>query len=245
MDFGHHFDRSVVDLNFFRDWEARREARAARPDGRPRFVTLSREFGCQGQEIAAELMTRLLDRSPSSWTLVTRDMLEQMAASADCPSRMVEQVAEDRWSFADWFADALVPGYLQSSSSKVFERLKRLILNLADTGNVVFLEGGAQVVTARLDPRKFHGLHFRLVAPHAWRVHQVAEYKKIARDEAQIVVQDKSHRRDQFIRDFTGVSPDDPHLYHVIYNNARLSPAAIVDGIVATMQAEGLLNPEA
>ncbi len=243
MDFGHHFDGSVIDLNFFRDWEARRnEARAAGKEHRTQFITLSREFGCQGQEVAVDLMSRLMERSSTPWTLVTRDMLDQMAASEECPVALVEKVAEDRWNFHDWFADALVPGYLRSSSSKVYTRLKTLILNLADTGDVVFLEGGAQVVTSRLDPKKFHGLHFRLVAPHSWRVHKVAANNKIDLAEAEIVVQDNSHLRDQFIRDFTGISPDDPHLYHTIYNNARLAPESIVDGIIATLEADGVFT---
>lgn len=234
---------SALDLSYYRDWVAKREgAREKDKTKRTFFVTISREYGCEGYEVATKLIDRLNKRSDKGWSLFTHKNLEEMAASDEMDADMVHAVTEMRWSFKDWFVDALVPKYLKSPSSKVFEKIKNLTLNLADKGNCVFLGGGAQVVTHRLDPKKFLGIHIRIGAAHAWRVNHIESISNFPREEAEKTLEIHQDARNEFIEDFTGLDASDPALYHVIFNNAKNGPDVMVDMIEKYLELNGVFD---
>ncbi len=232
-----HVNEAVLDLTFYRDWVAKREQeRKKDKTKRTLFVTISRDFGCEGYDVATALQKRINERSGSSWSLFTRKMLEEMAASPDIDASMVENVAKERWSFKDWFVDALVPSYLQSESTKVYSRMRTLILNLADKGNCVILGAGSQIVTHRLDPKKFLGLHFRVSASFTWRLNRISTLHGINKTEAESLLLSNQNARDRFISDFTGLNADDPSMYHLIFNNAKHTPDEMVELIIKHLE---------
>ncbi len=219
-----------LDLSFYRDWVSKREKeRDANTHRATHFVTLSREFGCLGYDVATGIVARIEKETGQKWNLFTRAMIEEMAASEEFDKENVREIAETRWSFKDWFVDALVPSYLKSQQTKVFERMRNITLNLADKGNCVILGGGAQIITHKLDPKKFDGLHLRVTASYEWRVHRMAEFAKCDRSEAEHLVRAKQAGRDQFIHDFTGLSSSDPSLYHLIFNNGKNDLDTMID----------------
>jgi len=221
-----HFKEEVLDLNFYRDWVAKRErALDKEKPSRTYFVTISREYGCDGFDFAKKLINSINKQSATPWSLFTHKMLEEMVASSEHQEvELVREVSEKRWSFGDWFVDALVPRYLQSQSSHVFEGMRNVILNLVDKGNVVILGSGAQIITHMLDPKKFYGVHARVVASHAWRLNRIEALFDLNRVEAENLLHAKERARAQFVRDFTGLDSADLSLYNMIFNNARNNP---------------------
>jgi len=235
---------TVIDLNFFRDWLAKR-ARARAKEGKKKpayFVTISREFGCVGYEFAETLTEKLSEATGTPWSLFTRSMIEEMAAMENLGPEMVHEVSEKRWTFKDWFVDALVPDYLQSHSSRVFEKMKTFILNLANNGNCVILGAGSQIITQRLDPKKFYGVHVRIVASREWRLRRIEELYKLGRDDAEKMLRERQDSRDRFIRDFTGRNAADPALYHIIFNNARNAPETMASMLVVYLRDIGAMD---
>ncbi|MGK7345098.1 MAG: AAA family ATPase [Candidatus Nitrospinota bacterium M3_3B_026] len=233
-----HFEEAVLDLNFYRDWVARREAALEKEKPkRTYFVTISREYGCEGYEAADKLVKKINERSTEPWTLFTHRMMEQMVADSESETvEMVREVSEKRWKFRDWFVDALVPRYLQSPSSHVFEGMRNVILNLADKGNCVILGSGGQVITHMLDPKKFMGIHIRVVASHSWRLRRVEELFKLNRVEAENLLRARQSARSRFVADFTGMDSSDPSLYHLVFNNARNNTDMMSDIILRYLE---------
>ncbi len=156
-----HFDGAVLDMKFYRDWVAKRKQDIdGDKDKKTFFITVSREYGCEGYDLAAGLVEKI----GSDWSLFTHKTIDEIIASKENEAvETVRAVSEQRWSFKDWFVDALVPKYLQSMSSKVFESERNAIFNLVEKGNCVILGAGAQAITHLLDPRKFCGIHIRIV----------------------------------------------------------------------------------
>ncbi len=133
-----HFQDAVLDLKFYRDWVAKRK-KALEKDKKQRtfFVTISREFGCEGYDLAGKLVQKINKCQESPWSLFTHNMIEEMIADKEHEAvELVRDISENRWSFKDWFIDALVPDYLQSQSSHIFEGMKNVILNLTDKGTL-------------------------------------------------------------------------------------------------------------
>lgn len=236
-----HFKEAVLDLNFYRDWVAKRKAALEkRKDQRTFFVTVSRDFGCEGYETARKITEKISELSETPWSLFTHTMIEEMVASQGQETvEMVRDVSEKRWKFKDWFVDALVPDYLQSESTHVFEGMRNVILNLADKGNCVILGAGSQVITHWLDPKKFMGVHIRVVASKSWRVNRVEHLFNASREEAEKILKQRQDARTRFLMDFTGLNSDDLSLYHMALNNARVEPDAIASLAVECLKLNG------
>ena len=235
-----HFPEEVIDLNFYRDWIARRKKeRDFDKKKRTVFITISRDYGCQGWELALALMDQLNKRSPAGWSLFSRKMIEQIVSDEQLDPEMVHEISEKKWSYKDWFVDSLVPAYLQSDSSHVFRKMRNFILNLADKGHCVVLGAGAQVITHRLDPEKFFGVHIRVTAPEIWKIRRIEEVFKLNRGEAEKKLQDHQDTRDKFIADFTGYDSADPALYTMVFNNARCNPDVMAEMICHYLASQG------
>lgn len=236
-----HFQESVLDINFYRDWVAKRKAALEKKkDTRTFFVTISREFGCEGYGLAEKVTKKISEQASSPWSLFTHKMIDEMVAGVEEETvEMVRDVSEKRWSSKDWFIDALVPKYLQSHSSHVFEGMKNVILNLADKGNCVILGAGSQIITHRLDPKKFQGIHIRVVASRSWRVKRLMRLFDITMDKAENMLRAKQDARAQFIKDFTGMEAADPSLYNIIFNNVQNSHDQMASIIVELLKLNG------
>ncbi len=65
-----------------------------------------------GYDVATGIVARIEKETGQKWSLFTRKMIEEMA-SEEFDKENVREIAETRWSFKDWFVDALVPSYLK------------------------------------------------------------------------------------------------------------------------------------
>jgi cytidylate kinase len=235
-----HAKDASLDLSFYRDWVAKREeARTKHKDRATSFATISREFGCLGFDVATSLIDKIEERTGARWSLFTRSIIEDMAASPEFDSEDIHEVSERRWSFKDWFVDALVPNYMRSQSTQVYERMRNIILNMADKGHCVILGAGSQIITHRLDPKKFDGVHIRVAATYDWRVHRLEGLYNVDRNEAENLVRARQSSRDRFIADFTSMDAADPSLYHLQFNNAKNDTETMAEIIYRYLELRG------
>ncbi|MDH5510958.1 MAG: cytidylate kinase-like family protein [Nitrospinota bacterium] len=240
---GSHFPEEVIDLKFFRDWIAKRKKEQDfGAKKKTFFVTISRDYGCEGWELAQKVMERLEKEAPGQWNLFTRQMIEQIVADEELDQEMVHEISEHKWTFKDWFVDALVPTYLESHSSHVFRKMKNFILNMADKGHCVILGAGAQVITHQLDPEKFYGVHIRITAPHVWKLRRVERVFKLSREDAERKIEDNQDTRDKFMADFTGYDSRESALYTMVLNNAHCTVDTMATVIVHYLKLQKVLG---
>lgn len=239
-----HFKEAVLDFNFYRNWVAGRKQELEKDKTQKTFfVTVSREFGCEGYDLATRLVEKINEQTKSPWSIFTHKTIEDIiAGDTDEAAEMVREVSETRWSFKDWFIDALVPKYLQSQSTKVFEGMRNLILNFADKGHCVILGAGAQAITHNLDPNKFTGIHVRIVAPESWRLRRLKQIHALSREEAEKELKEKENARNNFIQDFTGMDAHDVGLYNITFNNARNSVDMMADTVLEYLRKSGAFD---
>lgn len=185
------------------------------------FITLSREYGCDGFPTASKLAELINKKYTSKWLVFSHQMLEKLAEDEKLGAGLIDQVSEKRYSFINWFIDGLVPDYLQSIQSQVFQRLRNLMLNLAEKGNCIIIGGGSQIILNDLDPDKFSGTHVRIYASYPWRLKSVMDKQHLSRDAAEEQIKSKQDARNKFVEDFTGKSSTDPLLYNMMLNNDK------------------------
>jgi len=228
------------DVEQYHQWLKERE-KAVEKEQSSRFVTISREYGCDGYPVAGQLCDLLNERTPESpWHIFTHPILEKIISDEKLGLEMVDRITETRYSFAKWFFDGIVPDFIKSPQLQVFQRLKNLILNLSAKGNCILVGGGAQVLTHRFHSTIFQGTHIRLIGSHEFRVKNVMKKFGLNRGDAENQIEKKQFAREKFIKDFTDHSSYDNAFYHLVINNEWLTPKTIAKLVFQLMEMNGI-----
>jgi cytidylate kinase len=180
-------------------------------------ITISRQLGSQGDELAVQVAQRL------GWRLVGRNLINQAAVAAGVPHMALADIDELgllslRPSRKEW----------QAYQSQV----ERIIAEWGDQGNVVIVgRGGQMVLRTRPDV-----LHVRVVAPFEMRVIWLQQEKHLSAPAAQASLEASAKARTRYLRRGYGVQVDDPSLYHLVVNTGLLSLPQAVNVVLQTLQ---------
>ncbi|HEX6551535.1 MAG TPA: cytidylate kinase-like family protein [Ktedonobacteraceae bacterium] len=215
-------------------------------------VTISREYGSGGGEIAARLARKL------GWQLIDHAIIVQASRELGVyetdVARHDEEYVEGTLSrilnrIRNLSAGgAFIPaasGALPTSGAPLAspppsaanerayqEAMQQVVRAAAETGHVVIVGRGGQFLLA--DRRDV--LHLRIVAPLELRVAYVVSREELNRDAAHVRVQEKDRARDRNMQTQFHRKPDDPHLYDLVINTAVLDLDRIVDLICLALE---------
>jgi len=203
------------------------------------MVTISREFGSGGGDIAARL-AELLD-----WPLVERELIRRVAERLGVSEQEVAErdenvagIAERVGTYlADAFPEMLLPPppmpRLDHESVRVL--VEATLREAAGSPPLVVVGHGAQFIFADRDGT----LHVRVWAPLDERVGRVAG--RLGQARARIQREDSA--REEYMRRNYGIESSAAIHYDVIVNTARLdvesAAAALATLVRATRQAGG------
>jgi cytidylate kinase len=200
-----------------------------------KIVTVEREYGSGGGEIAHLLATQL------GWKLWDQLLTEEIARLANCPKAVVE-VREER---NDPLYYRLFKSFLRGSyegsinahklnlvdSETILKLTERVVQNAAKTGNSVIVGRGAQhFLRNRPD-----ALRVFLYAPRENKVRRLLARGKNA-TEAQQLVDTVDRERMDFIQKYFKVEWPDRAIYHGMINTA-IGDQAVVHLILDLMKA--------
>jgi cytidylate kinase len=184
-----------------------------------KIVTIEREYGSGGGEIAQLLSTRL------GWKLWDQLLTEEIARLANCPKAVVE-VREER---TDPLYYRLFKSFLRGSyegslnahklnvvdSESILKITERVVQHAAKTGNSVIVGRGSQhFLRARPD-----ALRVFLYAPREDKVRRLLARGK-SQNEAQQLVETVDRERADFIQKYFHVEWPDRAIYHTMINTA-------------------------
>lgn len=184
-------------------------------------VTISREPGALGEEIAARVAGRL------GFMLVGRARLAAIwRESGHDESRPATAVDEP----------AAETGAVDPDSEVPAKPLQELIEQLAEAQDLVLMGCGGQGL--------FHGrpgtLHVRVVATRPFRVDQVRSHSGLSAREAARRLREWEQQRSRYVRCLYGVNWASPSLYDLTLGMDRLSIEQAVSLIAAAVESMGL-----
>ena len=159
-----------------------------------------------------------------------RTVLERSAASGADPltgGTGLEAILSR--SYADMAAEEP-----QLSDSLYLKTMTGIIRELAARGNVVILGRGSQMLLADM-PR---ALHVLCVAPRKLRANRLAERDELGLEEALRRTAESDRARCAFYKKFWHVEVEDPKLYDLTIDTARLSYDIATQVIVAAARAK-------
>ena len=183
-------------------------------------VTISREYGSGGGEVAARLAQRL------EWQLVDHQIVAEAARELDTHETVVQAHDEHAASVFSRLFGWPFPTTSQDTQA-YHEKLHHLVESAANAGHVVIVGRGGQVLLAN----RRDVLHVRVVAPLELRVAYVVNREGLDTDAARRRVQEKDRARARYAQTQFHSQSDDPHLYDLVINTAVLDLDSVVDQI--------------
>jgi cytidylate kinase len=200
-----------------------------------KIVTVEREYGSGGGEIARLLATQL------GWKLWDQLLTEEIARLANCPKAVVE-VREERndplyYRLFKSFLRGSYEGSLNAhklnlvDSETILKITERVVQHAAKTGDCVIVGRGSQhFLRNRPDT-----LRVFLYAPREDKVRRLLDRGK-SEKEAQQLVDTVDRERVDFIQKYFGVEWPDRPVYHAMINTA-IGDEAVVHMILDLMKS--------
>ncbi len=199
-----------------------------------KIVTMEREYGCGGGEIAQQVAKRL------DWKLWDQLLTEEIARLANCPKAVVE-VREERtdplyYRLFKSFMRGSYEGSLNApklnlvDSESIIKITEHVVQRVAKTGNAVIVGRGSQHFLRNREDT----LRVFLYAPREDKVRRLLTRGK-SEEEAQQLVDTVDRERADFIQKYFQVEWPNRALYHAMINTA-VGDEAVVDTILDFMK---------
>jgi cytidylate kinase len=198
------------------------------------IITIEREYGCGGGEIAQLLANRL------GWKLWDQHLTEEIARLANCPKAVVQEREERNDPLYYRLFKSFLRGSYEGSinaprlnlvdSETVARITKRVVEHAAEKGNCVIVgRGSQQFLKNRPDT-----LRVFLYAPRETKVSRLQGRGKTEK-EAEELVDTVDRERADFIQKYFNVEWPDRAIYHTMMNTA-IGDEAVVDMILSSRQ---------
>ncbi len=197
-------------------------------------VTLTREFGCQAYALAEALQKRLNARTEGEpWVIVGRQVIDEVAKLSGFTNEQIEKSENTPASLKSIFSMFL--DLSSAEETEVFAHMRSVIRGFAKRGNCIIVGRGAPHITQDLA----NCVHLRLVAPMQYKIDHISRKFSMNLDQAREHIDRLQGQREAFVQRFVDESSDDPKLYHLIMNDARMNTeglAQLVDEYMHRLQ---------
>jgi cytidylate kinase len=197
------------------------------------IVTISRQYGSGGSEVAERVATAL------GWHLYDNDMVDEVARRLGMSTEEVSAREERVPSLPERIATAMALGVpevmptvadlaTEPSEERIVEVTKRVIEEAVQAGPAVLVGRGAQcMLAARSD-----AVHVFCYAPADVLAGYVITKFGVSLAEAHRIVAEKNHQREQYVKRYWKRNWRDLANYHLCINTAWLGLDGAADVVV-------------
>jgi cytidylate kinase len=191
-----------------------------------RVITIEREYGSGGADIARKVAARL------GWKLWDQLLTNEIARLMECDCRVVEEHEEKRDPLSYRLFKAFLHGSHEGSQNAprlkmadtdcIREVTERVVKSAADSGDCVIVgRGSAYYLYNRPD-----AFHVFVYAPFSGKVRRLQAAGK-TESEAIHLAETVDRDRAAFIKQYFGVEWPDRHRFHLMINSAIGEDAAV------------------
>lgn len=203
-------------------------------------ITISRLTGCDGREVAAELVARLnLRYSTNRWKWIDKDIIYHAAHELKTDTNRIETYYQGM-TMSDMSQMIMAFSGTFVTDSSVKKAIKEVVLSIAREGHVVIIGRGGVSITREM----VNALHIRLVAPLYWRLENVMKKKAMVIEKAEEYVLETDEKRYKMIIDFLDKKPQTiDYLFDATLNRSSFSIDQLSSLIVTMYEAKmGLIK---
>jgi hypothetical protein len=187
------------------------------------FVTISREVGVQGEEIAQALSTKL------GWPVFGKNLLEAMAGDDALRHQIYSSMDERDMAWWEETLRSLLDQ--QFTLNDYFHRLCETVFSLTTQSSCIFVGRGCDLIL----PSEL-GFRVRLVASLDQRLERLSTEKGLSPEGAERELKRIERERGEFLRHHFRVAPEDPTRHDLTINLERTTVDQAVDTILAARE---------
>jgi cytidylate kinase len=199
-------------------------------------ITISRQFGAGGKTIGQKVAEAL------GYTFIDEDIIQIIAEKAKVSPGWVESVEKEAGGrlsriVTKMVSRPLIDRVLKDEKGYIDEQiyidyLVVIIAQMAEDGNVVFLDRGSQYILNDF-PEAFHIL---LINTFANRIKFMMNNYDLSQNRATHIVKTEEKRRMNLYRKIGKQDYDQPELYHLVINMARVDLEEAIQLILHLVQ---------
>jgi cytidylate kinase len=203
--------------------------------GRPiQIITVSREYGAGGSELAALLGTRM------GWRVLDHELIQQLARRLECETTEIAALSEHPPSFLDRLASsglvtapesAFHAGPWSTDADRLAALTREVLLEEAEQPPLIVVGHGANCLYRdRPDV-----LRVRVAAPPEVRIRRVMERTGAAPQQAAADVRHRDADRQHYLQRYYHTSVSDPCAYDLQINTGTVpldTAAAIIVSLI-------------
>lgn len=171
-------------------------------------ITISRQMGSLGRQVADEISLRL------NFRVVWREVINEAASRAGVPEVALATIDE---------LDLLGIRPSIEARKAYHDSVRDIMHELAREDNVVIVGRAGQVILQGYD----NALHVRLYAPIDMRIERIAQRQGISQETARGLVEASDLSRQRYLKKYYHARLDDPYLYDMMINTAHLTSEAV------------------
>ncbi|MBA2285153.1 MAG: cytidylate kinase-like family protein [Ktedonobacteraceae bacterium] len=227
-------------------WAAEESLPAGIPPEGTLVVTISRQFGSGGAEIAhlvaQETGLLYVDHQIIDEVATRLGVNAQQAASQDeytagTARHILEAIHASHpfnTNYTSLFGTPLLPA--PSNEIAYLHLTQKVILEMASKGNAVIVGRGSQFLLHN-SPRT---LHIHIFAPLAYRIENVKRALQVDQEQAMQMIEQRDYDHDAYLRRYYGSDGHQPSLYHLLINTGlfplELAASFISQALPATKE---------
>jgi hypothetical protein len=221
--------KTTIDLveRQLRLWNARRLAELEKLKEESshciRFLTIARDEGSLGDEIAQELSRKL------GWHVFDKEIVTRIAENTKVRENLVKQLDQKSQGLIQDIVSRILRLELHSFGVQEYhETLLTTLICIATHGSAILVGRGANFALKDND----RGLCVRITASREARIQRLSRNWNVDPEQARHRMQADDEERREFIRQYFKKDFDDLRFYDLIFNTDRLSIEQIVTSIL-------------
>ncbi len=202
-------------------------------------ITISREVGCSGLDLAYALSDRLNKSSHfEGWKVLSKEILQHSALELDMDPERISRIYKqaDRSSF-----DEILNAFSEKrfkSDKKIKKTVVDVIRSFAEDGFCIIVGRASNVIAADIQ----RSLHIRLVAPEEYRIASVMQKNGWNRADSIKFITRVEKERYAYRHAVMVKNPDDPEIFDLTFNKARFSDETIVNLVMMAIEEKKILK---
>lgn len=200
------------------------------------YVTISRQYGCDGYELGDLLLEKLKSRDgEQKWRLFKKEILKQLAEDTGLTEEVIEKERHSKPSLLKDF----LRGMRRSSIPDGYEirnKITIMVRTVAFEGHAIIIGQGGNAATADLA----NGLSIRLEAPKDWRVARVSLRENLKKQAAMARIEEIEKQRKHLRKIYEEKNPREP-AFSMVIDNSLFNIEQAVDLILFGMEQKNLI----
>ncbi len=204
------------------------------------YLTISRQYGCQGHELGQYMLEKLNERDGQGrWKMYYKELLRQLADDTGLSQEIIER---ERLSKPSLFKDFL-RGLKKSSIPDGYEirnKITLMVRTVAFEGYSIIIGQGGAAATADID----NGLSVRVEAPREWRIARISIRDKIDKTAASAKIVEIEKHREYVRKLYDEKNPREP-AFGLVFDNSIFKKEQIAEQLLLAMEQRGLIEAAA